>query len=362
MKLFFILGALMLFVTYIEAKQVVCYIPEYGPDITSKVDTSLCTMFMVSFGTVDASGNIGVPKNIENYKKLKTPTSKLLLAIGGAVKSAFKTVAATATGRATFAQNCLNVVRNNGLDGIDIDWEFPDKDDRASFVALLQEIRNKFGSAYLLTAAVSVGKWLVVTNNVYDIPGVARNVDFINLMAYDLHMDAAWDKDFGVFFNAPVKASAGDTSDLGITYWLQGGAPASKLTIGAPFYSRIYELVDPARNAPRSPFVVGLQSEYGHKPGYNLYCKKLVDSTWTKKRDATALCPYMYKGYSWITYEDEQSIIDKGKLAVQYNLGGVMVWSIHHDDYDGVCSSCKWPLLKALNSAIGRAPACSRVA
>lgn len=127
-------------------EEVVCYIPEWGPDITSKVDTKLCTMFMISFGTVDASGNVGVPSNIANFKKLRTSTSKLMLAIGGAdwnAKQAFSTIAASSGLRSTFSQNCLNVIKTHGLDGIDIDWEFPDNSDRANFVALHKDLKAK---------------------------------------------------------------------------------------------------------------------------------------------------------------------------------------------------------------------------
>uniref|UniRef100_A0A336MD41 CSON015395 protein n=1 Tax=Culicoides sonorensis TaxID=179676 RepID=A0A336MD41_CULSO len=350
------------FLALTAKKEVVCYIPEWGPDITSKVDTSLCTMFMISFGTVDSNGNIGLPSNFANFKKLRTANSKLLLALGGAdwnSKNAFTQIAASAAKRATFAQNCLNVVKNNGLDGIDIDWEFPDSNERANFVLLHQDVKNKFGTAYLLTTAVSVGQWLVKTNNVYDIAGLAKAVDFINLMAYDMHMDEGWDSSFGVYFNAPVKANSGDSVDQGVNFFLQGGAPASKLTLGVPFYARIYQLSDSSRTAPGSPFVSGYQRQDANKPAYNVYCPKIASSSWTKKRDSLTLCPYMYSGSQWIAYEDEQSIIAKANLANTYNLGGVMLWSLNQDDYDGVCSSCKWPLLKALNSAIGRATSCS---
>lgn len=178
-------------------------------------------------------------------------------------------------------------------------------------------------------------------------------------MAYDMHMDESWDSSFGVYFNAPVKANSGDSVDQGINFFLQGGAPASKLNVGVPFYARTYQLSDSSRNAPGSPFNGGLQQQDANKPAYNVYCPNIKSSAWTKKRDSLTMCPYMYNGNQWIAYEDEQSIIDKANLANKYNLGGVMLWSLNQDDYDGVCSTCKWPLLKALNSAIGRATSCS---
>lgn len=62
----------------------------------------------------------------------------------------------------------------------------------------------------------------------------------------------------------------------------------------------------------------------------------------------------MYSGNMWISYEDQQSITDKANLANKYNLGGVMVWALNQDDYDGICSACKWPLLNALSASVGR--------
>uniref|UniRef100_A0A336MES7 CSON000038 protein n=1 Tax=Culicoides sonorensis TaxID=179676 RepID=A0A336MES7_CULSO len=357
MKFLLAVGFLIGIISHVQGKQVICYIPEWGPDITSKVNTSLCTMFLVSFGSVDANGNIVVPGNIANFKKLKTSHSKVLLALGGATggsKEAFSQISSTATGRATFAQNCLNVVKSNGLDGIDIDWEFPDSNERANFVALHQAVKKKLGKKYKLTTAVSIGQWLVTTNNVYDFAGLAKTVDFINLMAYDMHMDQPWDATFGVYFNAPVKANSGDSLDKGINSWLEGGAPASKLVLGVPFYARMYKLADSSKTSPGSPFKGGFQTQAEYTPAYNNYCKKITSKTWTKKLDTLTSCPYMYKGSSWISFENKKSITAKAKLAVQYNLGGVMAWSLNQDDYDGVCSSCKWPLLKALNSAIDR--------
>lgn len=124
----------------------VCYVATWTPAIINKVDTNLCSIFILAFGTLDASGNVGVPDNFANFKKLKTPTSKLILALGGATAdpSVFKQNAATASSRAKFAQNCLNLVKNYGLDGLDIDWEFPNSEDRTTYVALHQDLKAKY--------------------------------------------------------------------------------------------------------------------------------------------------------------------------------------------------------------------------
>lgn len=124
----------------------VCYVPSWGPDLTNKINPSYCSIFVIAFGTLDGNGNVGLPDNFANFKKLKTANSKLLLAVGGATAgtAVFQQNAATAASRARFAKNVLNLVVANGLDGIDIDWEFPDASDRSTFVALHADLKARY--------------------------------------------------------------------------------------------------------------------------------------------------------------------------------------------------------------------------
>lgn len=64
----------------------------------------------------------------------------------------------------------------------------------------------------------------------------------------------------------------------------------------------------------------------------------------------------MFKDYEWTSYEDVRSIAHKSQLAnsTNYNLAGVLIWAIHHDDIDGICGGGRQPLLTALNNAVGR--------
>lgn len=128
---------------FFSTEDVVCYLPSWGPDLTNKINPSLCSIFVIAFGTVDGSGNVGLPDNFANFKALRTANTKLVLAIGGATAGTgvFKQIAATAASRARFAKNVFNLLVNNGLDGIDIDWEFPDASDRAIFVALHSDLK-----------------------------------------------------------------------------------------------------------------------------------------------------------------------------------------------------------------------------
>ena len=52
--------------------------------------------------------------------------AQVYVSIGGwSLSDAFPKLAASAPGRRNFAKNCVGLVREYGLDGVDIDWEFP---------------------------------------------------------------------------------------------------------------------------------------------------------------------------------------------------------------------------------------------
>lgn len=103
-------------------------------------------MIIVAFGAIDPDGNVKIPDNFGNFKKLRTPSTKLILSLGGAkleAKNSFAQFSSKPETRANFVKNCLNVVKNNNLDGIDIVWEYPEPADRENFVALHQDLKQE---------------------------------------------------------------------------------------------------------------------------------------------------------------------------------------------------------------------------
>lgn len=46
----------------------------------------------------------------------------------------------------------------------------------------------------------------------------------------------------------------------------------------------------------------------------------------------------MYKDNMWISYDDTMSVGLKVAFAQKLGLGGIMVWSVDTDDFNGNCS------------------------
>lgn len=94
------------------------------------------------------------------------------------------------------------------------------------------------------------------------------NVDYINLMTYDFHANAQWDRTagFNLYFNAPyADASGRDSIQNGLQIFLNS-APSSKLIVGLPLYGNAY--VTSGSNAVQAAYSTQSPS-IGVNPSYN---------------------------------------------------------------------------------------------
>ncbi|HTL18245.1 MAG TPA: glycosyl hydrolase family 18 protein [Patescibacteria group bacterium] len=284
--------------------------------------------------------------------KQKYPTLQALISVGGWTWSDhFSLAAQTDASRKAFAKSCIDVFLKPypGLfDGIDIDWEFPvsgglkpgKPEDKHNFTLLLAELRAQLdalgtadGKHYLLTIAAppSAG-----TAQNLERSEIIKSLDWINLMAYDLH--GTWETSTN--FNSPLYQASkdpGDASsnvDASIQGYLKAGIPAEKLVMGVPFYGHGWKGVPDTDH--------GLyQSASGAAPG--LYeagafdYKELKDNyfaTYTRSWDTEAQVPWLYNPTTgiFIGYDDPESIAAKAGYAKDQGLGGVMIWELSQDD------------------------------
>ncbi|MFZ0548541.1 MAG: glycosyl hydrolase family 18 protein [Candidatus Promineifilaceae bacterium] len=148
---------------------------------------------------------------------------KVLISVGGwGWDAQFETLAADPALRASFVQNLSAFVDEYGLDGADIDWEYPDPGQSAeNFLALIQELRAAMPNKLLTTAVVSYGETAEgVESETFDL------FDFVNIMTYD-------GPDHGTM----------EQFNTGLDYWQGRGLPAEKMVMGVPFYSRPNEVI-----------------------------------------------------------------------------------------------------------------------
>ena len=199
-------------------KKVVCYFTnwawyrngqgKYTPD---HIDPRLCTHINYGFAVLDSQKLVMKPHDtwadLDNdfYKRvtaLKKCGVKVLIALGGWNDSAddkYSRLVSSPTARERFVNHAFEFVKKYNFDGLDLDWEYPkcwqvncDKGpdtDKANFASLVEELRAKFGTGYLLSAAVSPSKKVIDAG--YDVEALSKNLDIINVMTYDYY--GHWD-------------------------------------------------------------------------------------------------------------------------------------------------------------------------
>lgn len=196
-----------------------------------------------------------------------------------------------------FREQPADPVTAYGLDGIDIDWEYPDPvgSSSANFSLLMQELCGALhGQGKLCSAAVVATGWTAAGVG----SDVLSAVDYLTLMAYDGGNGAD---------HSPYSYAVAS-----LNYWLGRGLPAAKAILGVPFYGR---------------------------PSWEGYATIVA-------RDAQA----PYKDVSnGVYYNGLDTIKAKTALGMQRG-GGVMIWELAQDTADETTS-----LLNAIWSVIGAA-------
>jgi GH18 family chitinase len=217
---------------------------------------------------------------------------KVLISVGGwGWHEQFEALAAGPETRSRFVHNLATFVAQYGLDGADIDWEYPRPGQSAgNFLLLIRELRQAMPDRLLTTAVVAYGDTGAgVLSDTFEL------FDFVNVMTYD-------GPDHGTMAQF----------EAGLDYWQGRGLPPAKTVMGVPFYARPNEMTY------RRIVAADPQAAY-------------VDAV-------------EYHG-STIHYNGIPTIQNKTRLARE-RAGGIMFWTLEHD------APGELSLLKAIGAVV----------
>lgn len=306
-------------------KVVIAYVTSWSSVIP---DPAHLTHINYAFGHVTNSFD-GV--RIDNPQRLKTlvalkevkPELKVMLSVGGWGSGRFSEMASTDERRKAFAKDCLRVVEEFGLDGIDIDWEYPTSDmagisaspdDTENFTLLMKELRRVLPAEMQLTMASAANAKYV------DFKEAVQYMDFVNVMNYD--MASAPQHHSGMYRS---EMSPGITCEEGILAHVEAGVPMEKLVFGMPFYGRAS----------------------GALEGFNDYKNivQLPEDKFTIEWDDTAKAPYVVEvksGDVVCTFDDPRSIAIKCDYIAEKGMRGAMYWDYDGDTEDHTLARAVW--------------------
>ena len=150
-------------------KRIIGYVNTADLNHMREEDVRALTVINIAFGLIRDGEVVWDAKDardgIVSIRK-SNPELKIVLSVGGWGADGFSQSARTKEGRERFAASALAIVKEYGLDGIDIDWEYPgtslagiasDRSDKENYTLLLAELRKTldvYREGMLVTTAV----------------------------------------------------------------------------------------------------------------------------------------------------------------------------------------------------------------
>lgn len=289
------------------------YVTSWGPTLP---DPHSVTHIFYAFALIDGAGRVVLDLNDDPASgqrlqqvvalKQQNPALKVLISVGGATCTGWPAIDDDGK-RATFVSTCMQLVDDYGLDGIDIDWEYPREN--AHFESLMATLRERLGTSRLLTMATDC------QGMVCQVDRVAKYCDLINIMSYDMGatcQSALYPSDH----MKSIGAQWFCTGSEAVERHMAMGATARQLVYGIPFYGR------------------------GSAPGTDqgtLTHQGILDNIangYVEHYDDVAKLAYFLNESGQIleNFENERSVAEKCAYAKAEGLAGVMYWELDQDD------------------------------
>ncbi|ECG8589039.1 glycoside hydrolase family 18 protein [Salmonella enterica subsp. salamae] len=301
----------------------------------------------------------------------QNPNLKVLLSVGGWGARGFSGAAASAETRAVFIKSAREIVDKYGLDGIDLDWEYPvngawglvdsQPADRDNFTLLLKALRQTMGSQKLVT--IAVGANVESPKSWVDVKAIAPQLDYINLMTYDMAYGTQ-------YFNAnlydsktwPTVAAADKYSvDAVVNNYLAAGLKPQQMNLGIGFYGRVpkravepgidWSRADAQKNPATLPYFserelalfssLGIDLKKDTYVKYNDIVRAFLNDPqkrFTEHWDDEAKVPWLSvksadgKALFALSYENPRSVAIKADYIKKRGLAGAMFWEYGADD------------------------------
>lgn len=382
------------------------YYPSWSAGTTppEKLDFSKFDILFYAFATPNSSsglswdsGSQAVLKRLADSARSSGYGTKVVLSIGGWGGCYwFSQACSTAANRTTFCNALVSAVNTYGLEGIDLDWEYPNSPgagnpysaaDAANLLSLITLLRTALGPCKIISAAVAHLPWLGSNGKpLTDVSAYAAQMNFVNIMNYDV-----WGASSTPGPNAPLGNLCGTSkqpqasAQAALAQWKAAKFPASQLLLGLPLYGYVSQSTKTALTGSLMPsddmvllqnierpgdhgghFLNGahpvskkqpnqnneaglapanLQSWWGQQIPFSAIVKsgalvKKSDGTYgegggfTMGWDNCSDTPYLFNvgQKTVVTYDDTWSLTDKAKFAKQSGMAGCFTWSLDQDD------------------------------
>ncbi|KAJ0037000.1 hypothetical protein NQD34_005677 [Periophthalmus magnuspinnatus] len=301
---------------------------DFGQFTPAMIDPTLCTHIIFSSANIETQEVVPFDSNDTalyaqlNSLKNSNPQLKTLLSVGGPGfnNQRFSAAVSSANNRNRFITSAKALIKNNGFNGIHLDWRYPggagsQPMDPTRFLSLCQELRAEFDKevpALLVSASVSAVR-ATIDSSYPDPSALASAMDFINVLTFNFHNPS----ESNTAHHSPLGALSSNPSDtltteFAMNYWSTTlGVPADKLNVGFAAFGVAFRLANANTNGVDAATSTLAPEEgcYTGQPGVWSYyetCIYIVGGA--TRRIPSQSVPYTVTEGHWVGYDDRLSI------------------------------------------------------
>ncbi|KAI8969004.1 glycoside hydrolase superfamily [Mycotypha africana] len=348
-------------------------------DFTNEIPWRKLDHIAYAFAVPDENGNLKGYQESQLQKVVSEAHTRNIgvsIAVGGWTGSLyFSSLVKSAESQKKFADNLVDMVRKYELNGVNLDWEYPndpdgiscnqkDPQDTDNFLTFIKLLRQLLDQAFpeerkLITAAVGAGVFKGVDGKPISSldSGWATDMDAFYIMAYDIN--GSWSNTTAA--NAPLhlgKTGNQVSGETAVQAWINAGIPSNQVFLGVPFYGYTQKTtkkmtrkaglsVPLDRSVPQikgdqydsvetdpCPGAIGSYSGEMQWRTINQVGADRNTNGWATFWDKTTDTPFSYHAGNrqFVSFDNPKSLGLKTQFVKEKALGGMMLWSLEMDD------------------------------
>ncbi|KAH8896256.1 hypothetical protein GQ53DRAFT_713976 [Thozetella sp. PMI_491] len=258
--------------------------------------------------------------------------------------------------RATFANNIVKFLNDEGVDGVDFDWEYPGapdipgvppglETDGPNYLKFLITLRGKLPAGKTMSIAAPASYWYLKQ---FPIEEMAKQLDYIVYMTYDLH--GQWDA-ANTYSMDGCPGGNCLRSHVNLTETMQvlamitkANVPSNKIFVGESSYGRSFGMTTAGCTGPMCTFQGDRETSYAapgmctETSGYiaNAEINEIIQTYPNVKsfHDGESNSDILvYDDYNWVAYMTPTTKSTRRDLWTRYNFAGTIDWAVDLQEF-----------------------------
>jgi spore germination protein YaaH len=255
--------------------------------------------------------------------RAKAAGVKVLLTVTNFGAADNRTLLSSPQARDVLVTRLISLLQERGGHGVNIDFESLPGDQRGNLVSFFEELRMRLDAARaagsIPDAVITVAAPAVDWNGAWDVAALSSSIDLFFVMCYDY----SWSGSANAGPVAPVRGMNYNVERT-LRWYLDEGAPASKLLMGVPYYGYDWPVTS---DAPGS-------ATTGRATARTYSVAVAMLPARTRHWSETYLNPwisYQSAGWQQLWYDDAESLEHKYGLVKDLGIAGTGMWALGYD-------------------------------